>query len=292
MKKTNISLLVFSMLCAIYFAAVFSGCKFNFSETKYLTRPDVELTNNGFRINGNYISNDIKYINIYRQDVSQKNNVVRIAVLFPKGDPTPDNQNFYFEDTKVYKNHTYQYYVRFVSEKGEKNRTEWSEKKLAKNVGAETSAKFYYDVNTASYEYDSVNHIFTLKNGTINAPSNTAIPDIDKYVPALVFQSGDDIRVFELAAPNTISEVNLKTVLPVSFFNTPVKLLGIVGQKTEKNTAVTPSELQSITWTELASINLIDKATGGKIENQTITVEVKYGASEGFDYSTISDNED
>ena len=287
MKKINRSLFVL-IIAAVCLSAL-TGCNWNLSDTKYLERPDVELIDSGFRINGNYVSSEIDYINIYREDLQDagKTKIERIAVLFPKGDPTPGNQNYFYIDKNIYKNHKYRYYVRFVS-KGEKNRTEWSEVKQHPNIGAESSASFAYNLNSGYYKYDKDSMTLAIQGAPdFTPPLSTVIDDIDKYKPALVFQAGDLIQAFELSDPNTTKLVHLKTLLPQSFLNTDISLLGIVGQKKVENTSGKTTELQSITWTDIAKIAIKD---GQNNTLSVIKIEMKYG-DEGFDYSINSDNE-
>lgn len=288
MKKTKISLLFISAI--IFSSITFNSCNFNLSETNYLTRPDVELVENGFRINGTYVSSDIDYINIYRQDLSTsaKNpRTERVAILYPKGDETSGNQNYFYIDKNIYKLHEYRYYVRFVTTKGEKNRTDWSEKKTHKDYGADTAASFKYDIKNTYYKFDSDNLTLNLsEDKDFTAP--TVISDIAEYVPSLVFQAGDTIQVFELTTPNTTKTINLKTLLPQNFLTTDITLLGIVGQKKVYNTSGTTPILQTITWTDIAGITVKDKVSGQVLSK--IPLKLEYG-KDGYDYSITSDNE-
>lgn len=286
MKKNNISLFALgAVVISLTMISALIGCKFNLSDTKYLKRPDVEIFENGLRIHGDYVSSDIEHINIYRQDMDNSK-IERIALLDPKGDTTEGNQNFFFYDNQVCKNHTYRYYVRFVTTKGEKNRTEWSEQKKA-TAGADNPKSFQYNLNNAYYEYDKDNAVLTIKpdGKHFEKPSNTVIADIDEYETALVFQTGDLIQTFTVASTDT---VNLKELLPQEFYNTDIILLGIVGQKVIRNENAKGAEkpLQSVTWTSLTPVTVkkID------FEHDFIRIDTKYGTN-GFDYSILSDNE-
>ena len=287
MKKINRSLFVL-IIAAVCLSAL-TGCNWNLSDTKYLERPDVNLEEKGFQIRGSYVNSNTKYINIYRQDVHDSKNtkIERVAVLFPKGNDDPNDQTYIYKDKNVYSNHKYRYYVRFVTEDGEKNRTEWSEPKAPK-AGVDPSASFAYNLNSGYYKYDKDSMTLTIQGATdFTPPLSTVIDDIDKYKPALVFQAGDLIQAFELSDPNTTKQVNLKTLLPQSFLNTDISLLGIVGQKKVENTSGKTTELQSITWTDIAKIAIKD---GQNNTLSVIKIEMKYG-DEGFDYSINSDNE-
>ena len=288
MKKNNISLFCLgAMVISMTIISALIGCKFNLSDTKYLERPDVNVEERGFQIRGSYVNKATEYISIYRQDLHDGENarIERVAILFPKGDEDANNQTYIYKDKNVYKGHEYRYYVRFVTADGEKNRTEWSEKKTSTD-GAEASAKLTYTIPTgAAYTLDTDTMTITIPADKVpTAPANTVISDISEYKDALVFEVGDVIQVFEISNPNVLRDVNLKTLLPMEFFNTDIKLLGIVGQKTVKNSK---QELQSITWTDIASIPVKD-TNGGVLESMNLKLE--YGKS-GYDYSIKSDNE-
>ena len=169
---------------------------------------------------------------------------------------------------------------------GEKNRTEWSEIKTATG-GADSTASFAYNINGAFYTYDNINMILEIRDTTkdLTPPANTIISDIADYVPALVFQKGDEIQTFAIVSPHTTKSINLKTLLPQNFLYTDLTLLGVVGQKTVKKPE--SEDLQSITWTDIAAIPVKD--TNG-IALSTIKLDPAYGEN-GFDYSIKSDNE-
>ena len=286
MKKINKSLF---LLTAVFIsAAFFTGCKWNLNQTSYLDRPDIDVEERGFLICGSYVNTDTKYINIYKQDVTDEGNtkIEPVAILFPEGNDDPNDQTFRYRDKNVKATHKYRYYVRFVTSAGEKNRTEWSEIKTATG-GADSTASFAYNINGAFYTYDSVNMILEIRDNTkdLTAPSSTIISDIDDYVPALVFQKDDEIQSFAIVSPDTTKSINLKSLLPQNFLYADLTLLGVVGQKTVKKP---DSEvLQSITWTDIVSIPVKD--TNG-IVLSTIKLNPEYG-EKGFDYSIKSDNE-
>jgi len=121
-----------------------------------------------------------------------------------------------------------------------------------------------------------------------------AITDFSKYKPALVFECEDSIQAIELegdpADPDTLANINLKSLIPQAFFYKDIKLLGIVGQKQFKAKISDDAEeesLQYITWTPLASIK-VKNETG--IELASFKLEPEHG-DDGYDYSIASDNE-
>lgn len=285
MKKNNISLFILAAaLVSSILLSTLIGCKFDLSESKFLQRPDIEVKNDFIIIRGPYVNSDTKYINIYRQDVTENSDIERIAVLFPKGFDK-DNQTYIYFDYNIFYSHEYRYYVRFVEENGSKNRTEWTDKKnntaTTKNFGA---CSYAYTVpNDAIYTYDGTEMTLKLPAGkTFTEPD--AIDDYSEYKPALVFQRGEIIQTYEV---NDFENVALKSLLPKEYLYTDVKLLGIVGQRKVYSEGTDP-ELQFITWTELTPITIKNDA-GNVITS--FRLEPAYGDN-GFDYTIDSDNED
>lgn len=288
MKKTDISLFI----CALSMAILFLGCKLDVSNTKYLDRPDVLERDGYFEIISPYISANTESITIYRQNVhnSEDSEIERVAILFPKGIEDSSDQTLHHDDRFVLANEEYRYYLRFTDKDGSKNRTEWSDKKVLPSGGAMSADKLAYTVTDKHYVYDAENMTLTLDGaGSLTAPSDTAvIADIASYNPALVFQAGEEIKVFEITtAAGSVNAVQLQNLLTKDFFYKDIRLLGILGQKTEKNSK-DPDLKKTIMWTKLAPISVTDQTGKAKTE---IKVEPPFGKEEGNDYSTTSDNE-
>ncbi len=290
MKKTYIShFIVLTLFAALFMSVFLTGCDFNLGENKYLDRPDVTVDGNRFLITGSYISKTTTSITIYRQNVRDTGKPIeRVAVLFPDGDEDKKNQTYKYFDERIIVNQEYRYYVRFTDKNGERNRTEWSDKKTAR-VGAASAALLTFNVNNNNYRFDETNMTLTLDTDTpLTFPDNTAtiITDISNYMPALVFQNGDKIQTFVLPgqSPNNTKIISLRELLPQEFFNTDIVLLGIVGQKTEKNSS---NVLKSVSWTNIAPIK-VTTLEGRALSS--IRLNIEFGQA-GIDYSTTSDNE-
>ena len=263
----------------------FTGCNWNVTDSKYLTRPDIEVKGSSIIIRGAYVNSETKYINVYRQDVTDNEDaeVVRLGVIFPSGFDK-ENKTFMFFDENIFSGHEYRYYVRFVEENGSKNRTEWTEKKSNTNGAVPSSGSYAYAVPTdAKYTYDPVQFTLTLPSGK-DFTEPTAIADFTEYKPALVFQNDDIIQTYEIA---DTTSVNLKTLLPQDYLYKDIKLLGIVGQKKEESGGTEPA-LKYIFWTELAAVKVLNSA-GNEITS--FKLEPEYGEENGYDYSIESDNE-
>ena len=288
MKKTYIShFIVLTLFAALFMSVFLTGCDFNLGENKYLDRPDVTVDGNRFLITGSYISKTTTSITIYRQNVRDTGKPIeRVAVLFPDGDEDKKNQTYKYFDERIIVNQEYRYYVRFTDKNGERNRTEWSDKKTAR-VGAASAALLTFNVNNNNYRFDEANMTLNLpENVTFTPPESTCITDISAYKPALVFQNGDIIQTFELpgTSPANTNRVSLRELLPQEFFNTDIVLLGIVGQKTEKNSS---NVLKSVSWTNIAPIK-VTTPEGRALSS--IRLNLEFGQA-GIDYSTTSDNE-
>ena len=283
MKKTELSLLI----CLFLTGILLSGCKFNLSDSKYLTRPDVLEKGDHFQIIAPYISTNTESITIYRQNVHDRTDtaIERVAVIFPKGIEDKTDQTLHYDDERVLVSQEYRYYLRFTDKNGTRNRTEWSEKKVLTSGGASSANQLAYTV-TVEYTYNPETMILSLPSGSdFSAPGDAVIKDITAYKPALVLQQGEIIQVFEVPGNDT-THVNLKSLLPENFLYTDVKLLGIVGQKTETNSK-NPEITKCISWTNLTPITVKNSA-GNTLES--FKLEPEYGTA-GHDYTTTSDNE-
>ena len=296
MKKNNISLLGLGMMVmSLTILSALIGCKFNLSDNKYLPRPDIRVHDYEIEIRGTYVNSKTEYINVYRQDVteSEKSEIERIAIIFPAGFEKA-NQTYIYDDANIFANRKYRYYVRFVENDGSKNRTDWSEAKQNTSNTLPTSGSYAYTIPTgADYTYIKSEMKLELPAGkSFTEPD--AITDFSKYKPALVFECEDSIQAIELkedpADPDTLANINLKSLIPQAFFYKDIKLLGIVGQKQFKAKVSDDAEeesLQYITWTPLASIK-VKNETG--IELASFKLEPEHG-DDGYDYSIASDNE-
>lgn len=285
MKKTDLSLFI----CALVTVFLLCGCKFNLSNSKYLDRPDVLVRDGYFEIIAPYISTNTESIIIYRQNIHDGTNseIERVAVVFPKGIEDSADQTMHYDDERVLVSQEYRYYLRFTDKNGVRNRTEWSDKKVITSGGASNKNQLAYTVpSNANYTYNPETMVLNLPSGVdFSAPDSSVIKDIAEYKPALVLQAGEKIQAFELLDGET-KQVNLKTLLPEDYLYTDVKLLGIVGQKTEYNSKNT-EVLRLISWTNLSSVKVVN-AAGNTLD--TFRLAPEYGKA-GFDYSTTSDNE-
>ncbi len=293
MKKNNISLLGLAMMVmSLTIVSALIGCKFNLSDNKYLSRPDVDKKDSYIMIRGPYESSKLEYISVYKQDVTDSKNseIIRAGVIFPAGFNKED-QTYIFYDYNILYGRKYRYYVRFVEKDGSKNRTEWSNEIQSTDSNIKTSGSFKYTVpSDAVYIYDPGTFMLELPAG-----KNFAIPDaIDNYTDpakgykaALVFEHDDVIQAFEISNPNSVS---LKELLPKDYLYVDIKLLGILGQKKEYQEDVEigkEPELKYLIWTELADVKIENQA-GNEIK--TIRMEPEHGEA-GYDYSIDSDNE-
>ena len=283
MKKTEISLLI----CAFFTAVLLCSCNFNLSDNKYLERPDVIVRPGFFEVGGSYINTNTKSITIFRQNVhdSDTSEIERVAILFPEGVEDTADQTFHYDDKMVLAGDEYRYYLIFTDKDGKRNRTEWSTPKKLESGGAGNNSSLIYNTNNLKYVYDQDTMVIKLPTGQdFTAPGNDVITDISSYSPALVFQAGDNIQVFEIA---DTTYVNLRDYLPRDFLIDGCSLLGVLGQKIEKNSQ---DKSKYVSWTKLATVG-VQNSAGNAVD----TIKEKDAASDStkiFDYSTNADNEE
>lgn len=290
MKKTYFSL----FLCSLFIALMNFGCKIDLTEDNYLERPDVVAKSGYIEIRGRYINSNTDTITIFRQDVQSSTNtpVERVAIFFMEGIEDPSDQTFIYNDERVISGGEYRYYLIFQNKDGTRNRTKWSDKKLI-SVAASGNADIAFTVTNKHYEFNPTSLELTLEgSGSITAPGNTVIKDIDDYDPALVFQAGDRIQVFKIGAmshfPTVLDTIDLRAHLPEYYYNKEVTLLGIVGQKIETNSS-DPLKIKCVSWTKITPIDVKDEHNN---DCNPFTLELKFGKEHDvFDYSTNADNE-
>lgn len=279
-------------LISAFSILMFTNCSFvEISPSSKLPAPDLTSTSNGITISLKDSIQDIEYINLYRQDItdtvsdenSSANPIVNIGLLFPTG----NRLTFVYEDNIIYKNHKYRYYARLYHKKEGYLYTNWSKGMVVVNglsttsdsILGEATTKYNIPTETKAKYYPNESKIQIV--GTIINPN--MIPDFDKYyTPALVFQSNNETQVFEVESLNN-AEIFLTKFLPISFYNTDVKFVGIIGQRKIKDDS-TKDEIRCIMWTELSTLPLYEGDTNVLLTDNTFRLDFKYGES-GYDYS-------
>lgn len=305
--------LISASIMIALFSVMIAGCNFKFGDPSLLTEPSVDYSASILTISFPRQSKTTKYVNIYRQDLTDDDEdsaeVMSIGLIFPENYSAGGN-NFIFQDELVNAGHTYRYRVRYCEKSGYYY-SEWSNKIKATTTKYEESDVLTYSARGVYFSYDESD--FSLKiNGNITTP--TAIDNfVTDYQPCIVVSANDTTKTFMLST--SVIEglksdqtdgvtIPLKGILSTDFFDFNVKIEGIVGQKTEYTddhlTVQAPTlgsnsgtenqqddddddddkTIERITWTELVRI----RVDGKGIKDNTITL-TSAAASDAFDFS-------
>lgn len=261
--KNYIRLSVF--LCSLIF--LFCACNIEFEKEHFLSAPSCKVLDNANIIGVKQFNSDTLYINLYRQDITGglSNPIENIGIIYPLGNEDP----YLFTDELILKDHEYIYYAR-IYDGTEYYNTLWSEP--IKNINAK-----YDDAITklpaypagSSWVYSKTDYKLTY-----------TLAPIPNYSLTLIAKSGDKTLAFELEQLNNgVNEtVSLTGILPHDFYDTPVTILGICGQKIEMDED-TGTKKQYVYWTKITPIAIsgegitnsntftISSSSGGNIED-------------------------
>ena len=296
MEKKDFKFLILAGVLAGFLFSL-SGCTFEITEKRRIADPDVLNTSKGITVTLKNSNSDTKHINIFRQDVTTVINenytdcpIINIGIVFPylKGTST-SNTTFVYEDTNVIKNRKYRYCARLYNESEGYTYTNWTSPIKASNgINSNTSRISYGIPQTAKFVYDSSAKTITISGDIVNPTGMEEGEFEENFVPALVFASKDETRVFEVESIEDKSVIYLGTLLPYEFFDTNLTFLGIIGQRVEYYTILKTKEtkIQRIIWTELSTVPpeaFVDKDSN-PIANKSIILKSEYGQS-GYDYT-------
>lgn len=270
---------LFFISIAILGITLFS-CKLKIEDTDLYDAPLAHITESQITIVIPKMNSDTKYINIYRRDKTDNNEIINIALLYQPLALEKDNKTFIYTDSLVLQNHSYDYMVRYYSD-GEYYYSAWSEiievETGTYSYPAGTSLKF--ETSGAKLIYEKSNHTLTI-NGTITIPGITNFAT--EYYPMLIIKSETATQTFLISSIADGTDIPLVGMLPQEFLDTDITIQGIVGQKLEFDDISKPVnewQLKSVSWTEPAPITVI-----GAGSSKIINIPSQNG-SEGFDYS-------
>lgn len=263
-----------------------ASCNLTIEDEYKLSSPTCDVdAGNCISISIKKSDSDTKYINIYRQDISNENHpgeITNVGIIFPPElkDETAVNQ---YKDFNVLKGHTYKYYVR-LSNGNEYTKSQWSNA-----VKVPSSSSCYpeetimtYRTGSAYFEYNSTD--YTLK--VVGTILNPEITDFDKfYKPAIIVKTAERTETFILPDISDGSTISLRGILSSKFLDTNVTLVGICGEKIERDDTLIDVEeslrpVKRITWSEAAEI----RVRGKEVNNNTIFIPAASN-SIGMDYS-------
>lgn len=272
MKKGTSFLLVFTAFLGI----TLSSCKMKLEDDNLMDKPGVSVTQSQITVIIPKTSKDTSYVNVYRRDKADEKEV-SIGLLYHPYALLNDEKNYTFVDSLVKKTHSYDYRVRYKTN-GEYFYSEWSD-----SISIDSTSDAYaddkvlrYDASGASFLYEPSDCSLRI-SGSINPAE---IADFSDYEPMIVVSGAAGTQAFKLPsiAPGTIY---MRSIVTRNFQDTPVKILGIIGQKTTYVNDDPDSNVISVTWTEPETISLNTGASG------TITITSQTG-SDGLDYRSAN----
>lgn len=281
-KFSLISIILVSMALTIF---SISACKIEAVDESLIKRPDIDSHNSSFKITVKKISDDTDYINVYRIDKSNTNDVLNIGVIFPKNFDN-SNTSYIFEDIYVIRDASYKYMIRYHSKDGTYQSSEWTDY---------YEASFSTVTDKTNFQFTMIDNeiTFTPNNGTLLFPknpdsenSNVKKPDeITDAEPMMALKTDDGAILFSLGKNQYDSEettaIDLKTTLPDSYFDKEITVLGLVAQKKDLNSK---SKVMRLYWSEPTEL----KISGGK--NNVIKVSKDIGSEDVYDYSNPSES--
>lgn len=307
MKKTRF--FEFFFIFVSLFLYVIFGCKFSVDTKNLYKAPSVRIQEetNIVTLSISKKTKSIQYVNVYRVDVTKSDKITEDAVenigmFYPKYmDDTTDS--FIFFDRYVIKNHEYRYKIRYFDSE-EYKYTEWSEK-VTVNEGYQEDVSLSYNTEQAYFSFNDETYILQI-NGTIENPE---IPNFtNRFSPMLLISNPqvNKTQAFPISGITDGTQIQLRGLLPVSFMDVPITILGIVpqentyvdetknqiqnsqeednesedenSQNTEKVEEDKYSEIKEIHWLPLSTLKISGNSS------KTVIIP-SYEQSEGFDYS-------
>lgn len=272
--KKYIGLSVFIFLAGIIAGSFLLSCNITIQDEILLAKPTCEPNSSNIIITLARNSVDTEYINIYRQDTLIPDApIYNIGIIFPKS-YGEDSKTYIFSDSLIFKDHTYKYYARYFDGKEYLN-TNWSNEVKASD-GLPTDTAISYLINNAFVTYNENEYTLTFHNEI----SNPTIPDFEQnFKPSIIFKTEKSTQIFELESIANGKTIFIKSIIPPIFYDTPIELVGLCGQKTERiNPEDGESAIKRIVWTMPSKIQIEDNSSN------TISIPSTTGIN-GYDYS-------
>ena len=223
--KNRFIILYFSLLLFL------SSCNFSYEPINQSSPPTVDYNNKAIVISIPKKINTAKYISIYRIDTTENSsdneneNIQNIGILYPQFSDTVGTA-FIFYDSYILKNHSYKYQIRYT-DSDEYIYTKWSNDIIAKD-GYDSTTQMTYDTKNAYLSYDDT--FYSLKiSGKIIPPT---IENFDEdFKPMLIIKTEEKTQVFPVQSIEEGTTLQLRGILPSSFLDRPITIVGIVPQK-------------------------------------------------------------
>jgi hypothetical protein len=291
MKKRTSYIVIISAILGMFLSA----CKLEVANTNLLTKPDIDISDKQVTLIIHKVNSQTKYINIYRQDITdrtQPGDIVNIGLLYPKA--FGNSQTYVFIDKQVSENKTYVYRVRYVDAEGIYY-SNFSDSITIDSTRFENyyqeSKKLYYTASSSTgFSFDETNYTLQL-NHALTLPEITpfteydADTNIEGYQAMLIVNNGTVSNVFRIGfnvLNDTRREITLKDILPDTFLDKNIVIEGVTAQKIEY---VDPTvdrdklEIKAVHWTIPTKI----KVNG--YTNNTILIPSSHTTNTGLDYT-------
>ena len=293
MNRKTIFLKAVTAVSIAFISSIFLGCKdIRLEDSTKTAAPIVKASKKGIILSIPQNTTGTKSISIYRYDVTDEDEepeYFKLAILFPKNyiiNSTQKGNSFLYEDLYVLKDHSYKYCVKYY-ETNTSIISNTSEKiKAPSDCDYDDNTNFSYDTLSSQYSYDKTNESIKL-TATIKIPTGSPLKDFN---PMLAVSNGSEISLFALPDLKAAGEVYLTNLFTDAYLNTPVQILGIVGQKPEYAPAEKEEDenkkIQNYTWSVLSKIDIYSVEDAEVIEDSTITVETQTG-TESFGYPDL-----
>lgn len=280
--KKNIRLSVFLFLIGILATA----CNISVEDEFKLASPTCDVdAGNCVSISIKKSDSDTKYINLYRQDVSNSNHpgeIECVGIIYPQAlsEETAVNQ---FKDFLVMKGHSYKYYARLY-DGSNYTKTSWSNE-----VKIPAASQCYNDNTDLAYNTVNANFNIETTTYTMTVEGNVTDPAINnfstEYKPAIIVKSSNKTQTFLLNSVAEGTVIPLRSILSSYFLDTDITIVGICGQKTEtdnSNLEIDPSNrtIRRISWTPSSEIKVHINGTNRNTINIPTAAD-----STGADYS-------
>ncbi len=227
-------------------------------------KPDVEVVQQGIAISV-AVDSAASYANIFRKVVEpvlpEDEAVHNIGMIIPSA---KDFQESYaFVDYYIVGGKKYSYCIRYRHEDGYvyTGWTDWPVDEDKNDVAPPTSpytddsALTFAVPSDTFFEYNPKFRTLTVKGSSV--PSVTGFED---FIPSICVSNTKKTRVFELedaaagSSFTTGTKIDLRTTLTSDFFDTEIKIDGIIYQKTDR----TKPSYQKITWSQPSGLPVKD----------------------------------
>ena len=140
---------------------------------------------------------------------------------------------------------------------GEYTYSRWSNDIVAKD-GYDSTTQMTYNTSSAYLSYDSTFYSIKIK-GTITPPTVEKFDD--DFQPMIIARTAEKTQVFPLQSIEQDTTIQLRGILPSSFLDTPVTIVGIVPQK---NCYVTPYSISNNRAAEFEIVGNPEKSSTQK----------------------------